>query len=416
MVKDNNFIKESSSIIEEIESQLHDVLAKKKEQVEQELQEKIKAEQEEAQKRISQIENELEGNKEALEDYKNVLTQYESDKEDVKKEIRAHLDVAIELQTGIEKMTGQTLQELKTVSELTKKLEEINMEASTKVNALKSELEEKYGIVAQVPESNGRDEMEFDLENELNKLQKIKELLGETVVSEKVKEEPKEEKESAEEEAPTEETPAEEEAAETGEEPTNAEVQEAPPAEEQPTKEEEAPPKEDEIGAEEVSSDAAKTLESLKKSEPIEEDGELVYYEKNNKLVLDTMNLFHTLTVSLDEARKLYNKLTQTESPKDQFFIKQEIIQHQDILRKIMLSNIRLSEKENCTLPKFTADVLNTDTLKTVLEKVSMENWSNQDDFSSFEKYMAKLTDDFNAKVTSKEEFLGLILEELEAK
>jgi len=137
MVKDNNFIKESSSIIEEIEAQLQDVLAKKREKVQHELEEKIKAEQEEAQKRISQIEDELKGNKEALENYKNVLSQFENDKQGVKQEIKAHLDVAIQLQTDIEKMTSQTLQELKTVSELTKKLEEINHEASTKVNALR---------------------------------------------------------------------------------------------------------------------------------------------------------------------------------------------------------------------------------------------------------------------------------------
>jgi len=415
MVKDNNFIKESSSIIEEIEAQLQDVLSKKKEQVEQELQEKIRAEQEEAQKRISQIESELKGNKEALENYKNVLSQFESDKEGVKKEIRTHLDAAIKLQTEIENMTGQTLRELNTVGELTKKLEEINLEASTKVNALKTELEEKYGIIAQVPESNGRDEVEFDLENELAKLQKIKELLGETVVVEKDAEEPKADAESVQEEVAEEEVSSEEESAEPSQETEKAEKAETEPSEEQPAKEEEAPAAEEGPAAAEVSSDIAKTLEALKKTEPIDEDGELVFYEKDNKQVLDAKNLFDTLTVSLDEAKKLYNKLKETDSPKEQFFIKQEIIQHQDVLRKIMLSNIRLAEKENCALPKITEDVLNIDTLKSVLEKVSMENWSNQEDFSSFEKYMSDLTDEFNAQVSSPDDYYVSILEELEA-
>ncbi|MGD9347281.1 MAG: hypothetical protein PVH84_15555 [Candidatus Aminicenantes bacterium] len=416
MVKDNNFIKESSSIIEEIEAQLKDVLSKKKEQVEQELQEKIKAEQEEAQKRISQIESELEGNKEALENYKNVLTQFENDKEGVKKEIKTHLDAAIKLQTDIEKMTGQTLQELKTVGELTKKLEEINLEASTKVNALKTELEEKYGIIAQVPESNGRDEVDFDLENELAKLHKIKELLGETVVIERDKQEPKKDAESVQEQVPEEEAPAEDKAAEPAQEPEAADEKEAEPAGEQPEKEEEAPAAEEEPAAEGVPSDAAGSLEACKKSEPIEEDGELVYYEKDNKQVLDAKNLFDTLSASLDKAKELYNKLTETDSPKEQFFIKQEIIQHQDVLRKIMLSNIRLTEKENCSLPKITENVLNIDTLKTLLEKVSMENWSNQEDFTSFEKYMSKLLDEFTAQVSSMEDYYASIEEELEEK
>jgi hypothetical protein len=45
-----------------------------------------------------------------------------------------------------------------------------------------------------------------------------------------------------------------------------------------------------------------------------------------------------------------------------------------------------------------------------------MENWSNQEDFSSFEKYMSKLADEFNTKVTSQEKYLDSILEELETK
>jgi len=409
MVKDNNFIKESSSIIAEIEAQLQDVLAKKKELVEQELEEKIKAEQEEAQKRISEIESELKGNQEALVNYKNVLTQFESDKDQLKGEIKEHLEKSIQLQTEIEEKTGQSLNELRTVSDLTKKLEAINSEAAGKVNALKSELEDKYGIVAQVPESNGPDEVDFDLDNELRKLQKIKELLGETVVGKKITEEPKKEMESVQEDVPVEEVPAEEDAEESSEESdAEAEEKEAQPAEEQSGTEEAV--------TEEALPDAAKTLEGCKKSESIEEDGELIYFEKDNKQILDARNLIDTLTKSLDEAKKLYNKLTETESPKEQFFIKQEILQHQDVLRKIMLSNIRMSEKENCSLPEITEDILNTDTLKTILEMVSMENWSNQEDFSSFEKYMSELAEEFNTKVTPQEKYLDSILEELETK
>lgn len=406
MVKDNKFIKESSSIIEEIEAQLKDVLSKKKLQVEQELQEKIKAEQEEAQKKISQIESELEGEKEALANYKNVLTQFESDKEEVKTQIKDHLEKAIELQTEIEQMTGQTLQELKTVGDLTKKLDEINQEALGKVNALKTELEDKYGIVAQVPESNGRDEVEFDLENELNKLQKIKELLGATGVGEKAAEKPRNEAESASEEVGTAEAPGEE-AAESSKEPEEAEgIKEQAETEEAPAEEGESVSDEDVL-------DEAEILGEIRKSDPIDDDGELVYFEKDEKQVLDAQNLFLTLTASLEEAKELYNRLTDTESPKEQFFIKQEIIRHQDVLRKIMLSNIRMSEKENCSLPSFTEEILNTEVLKVILEKVSMENWSNKEDFHSFEKYFTKLVDDFNEKITPQEVYLDSVLKDL---
>jgi translation initiation factor 2 beta subunit (eIF-2beta)/eIF-5 len=437
MVKDNNFIKESSSIIEEIESQLQDVLARKKEEVEQELEEKIKAEQEEAQKRISQIESELKGNKEALENYKNVLTQFERDKEGVKSEIRAHLDVAIQLQTDIEKMTGQTLQELNTVSELTKKLEEINHEASTKVNALKTELEEKYGIVAQVPESNGRDEVDFDLDNELAKLQKIKELLDSPgVVSRDVEEAPKreepveaapeEEEEPEPEEEAKEEAEVREEPAEENEAPAEAEApEEAKPdaeaeeAEETEEDEEAEAEKEtkapDETKADESFKTAFEALDKYRKSETVEGNGYLVFYEHKGMIVLDGESFVAYLNNNLEEVKKLYNRLQETESPKEQFFTKQEIIKKQDVLRKYMLSFIGKGELEISNLPKFTEDILNIDILKNILEKVSMENWSNQEDFTSFDKLTNDLKENFYAKITPPEKYLESIREELES-
>jgi len=446
MVKDNNFIKESSSIIEEIEAQLKDVLSKKKEQVEQDLEDKIRADQEEAQKRISEIESELQGNKEALENYKNVLTQFENDKEGVKNEIRDHLDKAIQLQTDIEKMTGLTLQELKTVSELTKKLEGINHEASTKVNALKNELEEKYGIVAQVPESNGHDEVDFDLENELAKLQKIKELLGSTDVvikgvDEDVETEEKEEESveaAAEEEKPTEEAAeadvesgeeaeVKEEAAEENEataeatEAAEEEVPEKAEAEAEVEGDEEAETKDadadatTEIKADESFKTAFESLDSYRKSETVEGNGYMVFYENKGKIVLDGESFVAYLNNNLEEVKKLYNTLQETESPKDQFFTKQEILKKQDVLRKYMLSFIGKGELEVSNMPQFTEDILNMDVLKNILEKVSMENWSNHDDFTSFDTLTNDLKESFYAKITPPDKYLNSIKDELES-
>ncbi len=450
MVKDNNFIKESSSIIEEIESQLQNVLAKKKEEVEQELQEKIKAEQEEAQKKISQIESELEGNKEALENYKNVLTQFENEKEGVKSEIKSHLDTAIQLQTDIEQMTGQTLQELKTVSELTKKLEEINHEASTKVNALKTELEEKYGIVTQVPDSISADEVDYDLENELAKLEQIKELLGSAGVGMKgIGEDVK-----AQEKEPAIETPVEEkEAEEAAEGEAEAEFKEKATEGEEPTAEAEAGEAEAEaeeksvdkaeVKAEEIAEEeteeakdadaeadtdataeakadesfktAFEALDKYRKSEDVEGNGYMMFYENKGKIVLDGESFVAYLNNNLEEVKKLYNKLQESESPKDQFFTKQEIIKKQDVLRKYMLSFIGKGELQVSSLPEFTQEILNMDVLKNILEKVSMENWSNQEDFTSFDTLTNNLKESFYEKITPPDKYLESIKEELEA-
>ena len=103
------------------------------------------------------------------------------------------------------------------------------------------------------------------------------------------------------------------------------------------------------------------------------------------------------------------------ESPKEQFFLKQDIIRRQDALRKLLLSGIRISEKDTGSLPEYTAKILNTDILKTILERVSMENWSNQEDFKSFELYIKELNDAYYNKITPQEKYLEALFEELKA-
>jgi len=433
MEKDNNFNKESSSIIEEIESQLQDVLEKRKEAVEQELEEKIRQAQEEASKRKSELETQLKDEQEALVNYKNVLSQFENNKDSVKSEIKTHLDKAIQFQTEIEEKTALSLDELKIVSDLTQKLEGINVEAGEKVHALKSELEEKFGIVTQVPESIGQDDVDFDLETELHKLQKIKELLGAPgaldvddielkkkpgISPEDVTEDvtPQEAPEIAEVEAEVEtEAEAEDEAKAEAVEPSEETTpEEAPlPSEEIPAEITLSPELEKFKDNESVRK-AVGSLTKYRKSERIEEGGEVLYYQKDDNMVLDSETILLTVSDSFDQAKQLYIKLSETESPKEQFFIKQEVIKYQDNLRKVMLSYIRWSEKETCSLPKLTEEVFNPDALKSLLEKVSMENWSNKSDFSSFEDFAKNLKEDFYKLLSPPDKYFEGILDQLE--
>jgi len=117
----------------------------------------------------------------------------------------------------------------------------------------------------------------------------------------------------------------------------------------------------------------------------------------------------------LEEAKKLYLKLSQTESPKEQFFIKQEIINQQEILRKYILRNLKMCEREGAVLPEFTTAILNLDSLKDILEKLSMENWSNPGDFNSFRTLIESLKDAYYAKITPPVYYLKSLIEELGA-
>lgn len=160
-------------------------------------------------------------------------------------------------------------------------------------------------------------------------------------------------------------------------------------------------------------SDYAEILTSYRKNEPPEESAEVWYYQKNEKMVLDSECIVLALTKHLAETKKFYTKLSQTTSPREQFFIKQEIIRHQESLRDVFMRSIRLIEKSSCLLPKFTIDIVNKEFLKEMVEKLSIENWSNQDDFTFFEESMEKLKSDFNQRITPKVEYLRSIAAEL---
>jgi len=476
----------SSSIFEEIEQQLEKTLAKKKEEVEKQLEERIKKEREEARKRLENLDKELQDEKQTLTDFKTTLAEFETNKKELKTQIKDHIEKAIKFQTEIESLTGQTLEELKKVSELNQKLEELQQTTGEKVASLKKDLEEKFGIMAEIPEGEEAEEEEINLAQELAKLKKIKELLNNSVAAEEVVPEegpeeveaPKEAEEEKTEAKPEEEVPAEEpkpeeakpeevkpeeakpeevkaeekpeevkaeekpeevkaeeekEAEEVKEEPEAeekpdegaeaAEPEGPPPAEEpeeEPEKKEEAPSEEEEKAEPEAEQDEASfqaafdKLEQFRKGDLSENEADVSYFENNEKIVLDGEYIISTMNNRFEEAKKLHIKLSQTESPKDQFFIKQEIIKHQENLRKIMLRSIRLCEQENCTLPEYTSEILNMDVLKSILEKVSMQNWSNQDDFAAFDNFAKELKDSFYTKITPPAAYLQSIMKELD--
>ncbi len=159
--------------------------------------------------------------------------------------------------------------------------------------------------------------------------------------------------------------------------------------------------------------DAEEVLEGYKKMEPPEEGGEVCYYEHEEKQIVDSDCLVQSMSQHLEEGKNLYMKLAQTESPKDQFFVKQEIIQHQEALRSVVEIISRMLEKETCSLPEYTKDVINSKTIKEMLENLSMQNWSNQDDFTFFDEYAKKIKSDYETKVTSKVDYLKAIIQEL---
>lgn len=446
MPENDDIVKESTSLVEEIEKQLERIVAKKHEEVKKQLEEKIKREEEEANKKMRCIEEELNDEKKSLEDYKTSIADFENNKARLKNGIKNHVNKAFHYQTEIEKLAGATLNELREVRELNEKIGEIRQEAAKRTALLKKELEEKFGIVAEVPNATeGEEDVKLDLEHELSKLRKIKEILGasETLKPLEIEGEPEEVEREEEVSKMKKTSKISEEAVEELEIPEIKDVMDISPPEEEKFKEEEPEndrmeekeeekvqkkEKETKISPETLvapettnihlheldKEEMLNILENFRKTESTEGNGKISYFQKNNKIVLDGGKIISTIKNCLERAKKNYQEMSQKESPKDQFFLKQEIINNQEFLRKLILRGIKKCEKESCSLPKYTADIINIQNLKDILEKLSIQNWSNEDEFKSFNKYFEALRKTFLAKITPPDAYIRSIIKQLE--
>jgi hypothetical protein len=451
MTPKNNAMDDSASIIEEIESNLEKVLQKRRGDIERELQEKIRKEKEESERKLSLISEAIAKERESLKDYRETINEYETRKNSVLAEIRGHLERGMGYQREIEKLTTLTLAELRSVDELSGQLTDIRQKAEEKIAEIRTMLKERYGLEANAapvlppaavpspepapapaPKPSEENGLGADLEQELSRLKKIKELLEKDVTPES----------PAFGGAPLPEMKMASEPPAVPEEPAlvGPSIYDAP-----------APPaefkmpeinqfiqdfvrKENETSAPEPFPEPVRSrredrkapsdeinfqtvfemLEKYRKSEPTDYNGEISYFQSKDRLILDGESLVRAVSYIQDTARKLVQKLAQTESPKDQFFLKQELINNQEVLRKVILRSVRMCEKENATLPRFSADVLSVAVLKEILEKLNMDNWSNQDDFRAFEEYVGRLKDMFYKRITPPAHYLQSIVDELE--
>lgn len=416
MSANNKDKRESASIVQDVENQIEKFIKKKKEEIEKGLDDKIESAKEEAKRKISDIEKEFEKEKETLTTYRNVMADYEAKRNDLEKQIKGHLKKAVEVQKEIERLAGATLDELKRVDEFSQKLDELHKEVEEKAGLLKKGLEEKFGIVAEVIEGYEHENIISDLEQELTKLKKIKKLLGTSESEEPEAEAQEKEQKSADEIPPPEldersiyDTSVEDIKSEM--ERLVSDMDEAEAAEVMPSPEEE--PEVPDQESEAAIQDALAIREKYRKSESSEDEGEVSYFQKDNKVILDGESIISALTKSIEEIKKLYFKIQENESPKHQFVVKQEIIKMQEMLRKNIFKNIELCNKENSSLPKYTIEILNPDVLNGILEKASMMNWSEQRDFNAFVDYVEDLKDSYYACITPIEGYLNSIAKEL---
>lgn len=424
MDHDPNIFRDSSQVIQEVEEQLERILQKRFREVDSELLERINREKEAARKRKETIEHDFEKEKSALNDYRVMVRDFEEQRAGLLNEARERFDKVLKFQAEIESLAKSTVEEIKRVNEIQERLEALRAKTAERAAFLKNDLRERFGIVAEVMDEEPKP-LSLNLDEELEKLKKIKDLLAiesaaanlGRVGGEAARPEDLEAMDAAAGKGDVAipeirdlisgpvppETGGSPEAAEPVPPPETA----APPS---PAPAPAAPEGDGTMTEEE----AAAALETYRRTEPANGSGEIHYFQGDKVVLADPEKLLSAVDRTLEEGQRLSMKLGLTESPKDQFFIKQELINWQEGLRALLLRIIKMCEKSAWSLPRVTEDVLNPSVLRRLLERLSMENWSNLEEFAAFSASMADLGGAFRARTEPRLAYLLAVLRELE--
>lgn len=426
MGQERDVLKEPTQVIQEIEGQLDKLLQRKIDDIERDLTARISQEKEAARRRKEEVEREFTKEREALSEYRTIIRAAEEERTSLLEEARKHFDKAVRLQAEIEGLAKATVDEIKKVTEIQQRIEELRDRTAERAGFLKTDLRERFGIIADVLDEEEKIST-LDLDQELEKLRKIKELLaiesaaagfGRTPTEGENAEDfnaldvleppagfriPEIQELIAEPPAPAERKTAAPSAADASG--AAAETVPEPRTETGPAPAEEEP--EEAVAA---------ALESCRRTEPADGSGEIHYFQKDSKILIDGESIFYAVDKTIDEARRLSAKLGQTESPKDQFFIKQELINWQEGLRALFLRIIKMTEKKIWGLPEHTAKVLSSGSLRGLLERLSMENWSNPEEFASFTAAVTEMRKDYFDSITPRGAYLRALKKEIESR
>lgn len=318
-----------------------------------------------------------------------MVRDFEEQRAGLLNEARDRFQKVLKFQAEIENLARSTVDEIKRVNEIQEKLEILRSKTSERAAFLKNDLRERFGIVAEVMEEEPKP-LGLDLDEELEKLRKIKELLAiESAAASlgRMGGEPARQEDLAVMDAAVvkagvdipeiQDLIAGPASADRPDTPVEKAPQAAAEAVPEPGPEPEAP----EAMTEE---EAIAYLEAYRRTESTDGSGEIHYFQKDNIIIADPEKILAVADRTLEEGQRLSLKLGLTESPKDQFFIKQELINWQEGLRALFLRVIKMCEKSSWTLPRYTQEIINPQVLRRLLERLSMENWSNLEEFASF--------------------------------
>ena len=404
---DRESAKGSASVVEEVEAELERLLDKKREDLERALADQLRPEE-----RPAFPGPELSERERPTFDRRRVPPpSADAEFKILLEEIRERFKRVLHCQTEIEKLTRLTTEEITRVFELLGKAGELRDRLLEERRAVKPPAPE----VPWPPAESQSGEAEIlppDLRQALDRVRKIKELLGAEAAKKKAFERgvaaPPEKKVL---EKGPELEPALFEIQDLLASPSPAEPEAAAPAAAAPTPA--SPPAPQEATPEPRPEPDRAPLspppefDAYRRVEPSGVRGEVYFFQKGRKIILDTARILDFAEKSRAEAKRLILKLGQTESSPDQFTLRQGIVSWQEGFRRIILQVVKMSEKNRLDFPEPTADVLNIGVFKDLLERLSLSDWSRPEDFAAFERWLQELRDRASTRPPSPDSYRG---------
>jgi hypothetical protein len=442
-----------ASFLDDIEKRVGEIFESQKSEVEQTLIEKINREKEEAQKRIEAVNREFAQVRGFLDEHKEAMAALQSTETYLRGEIRGHFERAVNYQKMMENAAALAGDELEKIGGLNGELEKVRTKAEEEYAGLKKSLGGYAGIMARIPAPGGAVEPEVDWNEEMGKLRKVRDLLATLRQPEPS---PAGETARGEETAPAAHE-AEELAASLGligpeddtvrddaefvlgaQEPEHEPAPAAAPAPASagldPAAAEAFPELADlaaEIEAEPAAAEPALSpepvaaaapdpaLEALaryRRTEPVNNGIEIGFYASAAVSVLDVEAFMSAVGKVVDNAVQLHAQLSQTASVKDLFLLKQEILNQQEVLRKLFFRAVRFCDKENGRLPETLGEFLGSQGMKDLIERLTMANWSDPSDFKPFENELKALKRAFATRAAANPRYLQTVLDQVEGR
>lgn len=433
-----------ATFLDDIEKRVGEIFESQKSEVEQTLIEKINREKEEAQKRIEAVNREFAQVRGFLDEHKQAMAALQSTEAYLRGEIRGHFERAVNYQKMMENAAALAGDELQKIGGLNTELESVRTKAEEEYAGLKKSLGGYAGIMARIPAPGGAVDPEVDWNEEMAKLRKVRDLLA---TLRQPQPSPAGAADDGAETAPAAHE-AEELAASLGligpeedtvrddaefvlgaQEPEPAPAAAPAPAGLDPAAAEAFPELADlaaEIEAEPAPAPepvaaaapdpALEALARYRRTEPVNNGIEIGFYASPDVAVLDVEAFMAAVGKVVDNAVQLHAQLSQTASVKDLFLLKQEILNQQEVLRKLFFRAVRFCDKENGRLPETLGEFLGSQGMKDLIERLTMANWSDPSDFKPFENELKALKRAFATRAAANPRYLQSVLDQLEGR